>query len=230
MEPKLHRSLVKQYVLKPLVQALAEAESPQTRSFAGKALVSLAVTTDEKKALIVKYMVDAGAFKALRAQMEDADSTVASLGFDGLRRICRAGGSALQQMDTLGAVDRLFDCLQQATSENTSSSVDAARHYSVLTAIANLGKAEDDSAQIGKKLLATAFSKETGTTMVDAVVRNLANCATKSDVPGQTAALDLLGELAKIEPMEDVLATHVEVIVPVLPLLLRGGESRCVPS
>jgi hypothetical protein len=105
-ETSAHRALIKAGVLEPLAQMTAAA-TPQTRSRAANALVSLAATTDDRASVIHRRMADAGSFAVIVEQLADRNATVAALAAKGVEKLARGGGEPLKQLLQLEAIASL---------------------------------------------------------------------------------------------------------------------------
>ena len=109
-EQTLHRYLVKSGALAPLTAA-ANSSSPQTRSFAARALVHLATSSDEKAGVIHRRLVDAGSYTALVHQVADSHPGVSAHAAKAVGDILKQGGEPAKQVLALDAATTLVGLL-----------------------------------------------------------------------------------------------------------------------
>jgi hypothetical protein len=207
-EPQLHRSLVKQQALVPLVQTASNGATPQARSYAAQALVSIAMTSDDKATVIIKWMTSAKCFSAIVSQLQDDSADVVALAAKGIGRLMAAGGEPLKTMTELGVVRELYSLLEaDGTSDKTRASA--------MSALGALG--DGKNAAVGRELLAGEMA---GSTMVSQVVDYL------KQENQRTAAVELLAGLAQIEQLEEDMGIELTQITALLPALLISSDPR----
>jgi hypothetical protein len=137
-DDQTHRIMVKSGVLSPLFQ-LATGGIPETRSFAIRALISLATTSDDRAAAIQRSMSDVGCFEAIAKQLSDTNPDVVALAAQAVGSLCRHGGHPMQSMLQLGAVAALTNIIREHARHELTGPAHARGAAHAVSALASLG-------------------------------------------------------------------------------------------
>lgn len=218
-EQTLHRDLVKRGALAPLTSA-ASSSSPQTRSFAARALVHLATTSDEKATVIHRRLVDAGSYTALVHQVPDSHPGVSAHAAKAVGEILQRGGEPAKQVLALGAATALVGLL--VPTSNDSNKESAAASTAAVGALAALGrKLPEVIGMDGCQVLCAAA----GALLFE------------ENPEANVSAAEALAEVATVQCLEDIVAEDRENRSLMLCNLLsckdirvRTSSARCLAN
>jgi hypothetical protein len=192
-EETLHRYLVKSGALAPLTAA-ANSSSPQTRSYAARALVHLATTSDEKAGVIHRRLVDAGSYTALVHQVADSHPGVTAHAAKAVGEILKQGGEPAKQVLALDAATALVGLLAPLSEGSNKESAQPSTAAAVGALAALGGNLPEMIGLDGCQLLCTAA----GTLLFDKGSEN------------NLSATEALAEVATLQSLEDIVAEDRE--------------------
>ena len=212
-EHSLHRCLVKSGALAPLTSA-ASGSSPQTRSFAARALVHLAKTSDEKATVIHRRLLDAGSYTALVHQVADGHPGVSAHAATAVGEILQQGGEPAKQVLALDATTALLGLLQPLSEDSNkepANEPNSIQRAAAVGALAALGsKLPELIGTDGCQRLCTAA----GALLFD------------KDLEANLSASKALAEAAKFQSLEDIVAEDRNNRSLVLCSLLSCKDAR----